>query len=192
MKILRNEKGFALAFVLILAAIALVMTLGMLFMVSRGSYVSGQQKRFRTAVEAARGGIEATLQMIASRGNLAGTYDSLNVALDNDIGTKLGSPTDNWVGLNSSIAIDPGDPSTYDMRIDLGTGPETYRVYSKIVDTVEGNSGADEGLVKAAVVNTGSGEVIVMSIPFLYTIEVLSQSQTNATERSKFSVLYQY
>jgi len=31
-----------------------------------------------------------------------------------------------------------------------------------------------------------------MSIPYLYTIEVLSQSQTNATERSRFSVLYQY
>ncbi|MDD5761880.1 MAG: hypothetical protein PHP88_05145 [bacterium] len=188
MKILRNEKGFALAFVLILAAIALVMTLGMLFMVSRGSYVSGQQKRFRTAVEAARGGIEATLQMIASRGNLAGTYSTLNVALDNNIGTKLGNATGVWVGLNSSITIDPVTPSTYDMRIDLGG----YRVYSKIVDTVEGNSGADEGLVKAAVVNTGSGEVIVMNIPYLYTIEVLSQSQTNATERSKFSVLYQY
>ena len=187
MKILRNEKGFALALVLILAAIALVMTLGMLFMVSRGSYVSGQQKRFRTAVEAARGGIEATLQMIAGRGNVD-MYSTLNVAVDNDIGTKLGNPTDNWVGLNSSITIDPGDPLTYDMRIDLGT----YRVYSKIVDTVEGNSGADEGLVKAAVVNTGSGEVTVMNVPYLYTIEVLSQSQTNATERSKFSVLYQY
>lgn len=186
MKTLRNENGFALAFVLILAAIALVMTLAMLFMVSRGSYVSGQQKRFRTAVEAARGGIEATIQMISNRGNLTVPYN--NLALDNGVGTKLGNATGSWGGLDSSITIDPGVPSTYDMRIDLGT----YRVYSKIVDTVEGNSGADEGLVKAAVVNTGSGEVTVMSIPYLYTIEVLSQSQTNATERSKFSVLYQY
>lgn len=183
---LRNEKGFALVMVLILAAIALVMTLGMLFMVSRGSYVSGQQKRFRTAVEAARGGIEATIQMISSRGILSVPYD--NLALDNAIGTKLGKTTGSWGGLSSSITIDPDVASTYDMRIDLGT----YRVFSKIVDTVEGNSGADEGLVKAAVVNTGSGEVTVMSIPYLYTIEVLSQSRTNATERSKFSVLYQY
>ncbi len=56
MKILRNEKGFALLFVLMLAVIALVMTLAMLFMVVAGSYVSGQQKRYRTAVEASRGG----------------------------------------------------------------------------------------------------------------------------------------
>jgi hypothetical protein len=67
-----------------------------------------------------------------------------------------------------------------------------YTVYTKIVDTVEGNSGADEGLVKTAVVNAGSGEVTVVSVPYLYTIEILSQSTTNATERSKLSVLYQY
>ena len=66
------------------------------------------------------------------------------------------------------------------------------RVYTKIVDTVDGNSGADEGLIKTGVVNSGSGEVTVVSVPYLYTIEVLSQSQTNATERSKLSVLYQY
>ncbi len=186
MDTLRNEKGFALAFVLILAAIALVMTLGMLFMVSRGSYVSGQQKRYRTAVEAARGGVEATLQMVGARGNLNVPYT--NLAVDNDVVTKLLTPTAGWAGLDSSIVIDPLTPATYDMRIDLGS----YRVFSKIIDTVPGNSGADEGLVKTAVVNTGSGEVTVMSIPYLYTIEVLSQSQTNATERSRFSVLYQY
>jgi len=47
-------------------------------------------------------------------------------------------------------------------------------------------------LVKTAVVNSGSGEVTVVSVPYLYTIEVLSQSTTNATERSKLSILYQY
>jgi len=61
MKILRNEKGFALVFVMILAVIALMMTLAMLLMVSRGSYVSGQQKRYRTALEASRGGAAAMI-----------------------------------------------------------------------------------------------------------------------------------
>lgn len=186
MRFLRNEKGFALAIVLILAAIALVMTLGMMFMVSRGSYVSGQQKRFRTAVEAARGGMEATFQLIASRGSLTVPYT--NLAVDNGAATKMGNPTGSWGGLDSSITIDPAVSTTYDMRIDLGT----YRVFSKIVDTVPGNSSLGDTLLKSGVVSTGTGEVVVMSIPYLYTIEVLSQSQSNATERSKFSVLYQY
>lgn len=187
MKTLRNEKGFALLFVLVLAAIALVMTLGMLFMVGRGSFVSGQQKRYRTAVEASRGGVEGMLQLIASR---AGNPLYLNMVVNNpaNLATKLSNTTNSWVGLDNSITIIPGTPSTYDMKIDL----VTYTAYTKIVDTVQGNSGADEVLLKTGVVNTGSGEVTVQSIPYLYTIEVLAQSQSNATERSKFSVLYQY
>jgi len=184
MKILRSEKGFALAFVLILAAIALVMTLAMLMMVSRGSYVSGQQKRYRTAVEAGRGGVESMLQLIKNRGVAAGYMQVDNQA---KLDAKLITPTTAWIGLDNAITIDPAVPSTYDMRVDLGA----YRVYSKIVDTVQGNSGAGEVLLKSGVV-TSSTEVTVVSIPYLYTIEVLSQSQTNATERSKFSVLYQY
>jgi hypothetical protein len=187
MKTLRNEKGFALAFVLILAAIALAMTLGMLFMVSRGSYVSGQQKRYRTAVEAGRGGMESMLQLIKSRGIAPPAY--MTVENQASLNAKLGTSTTAWIGLDNAITIDPATPSTYDMRVDLGT---MYRVYSKIVDTVEGNSAASDELLKTGVVNTSSGEVVVVGIPYLYTIEVLSQSRTNATERSKFTILYQY
>jgi hypothetical protein len=188
MKILRNEKGFALAFVLILAAISLAMTLAMLIMVSRGSYVSGQQRRFRTAVEAGRGGMEAMFQAISSRG--IATTPFTNQVLNASLGAKLAGPTGSatWTGLDNTMTIDPGVATTYDMRIDLGV----YRVYTKVVDTVDGNSGADEGLIKTGVVNAGSGEVTVVSVPYLYTIEVLSQSQVNPTERSKLSVLYQY
>ena len=185
MKTLRNEKGFALAFVLILAAIALAMTLGMLFMVGRGSYVSGQQKRYRTAVEAGRGGMESMMQLIANRGVPAAYMTVDNQAI---LDEKLINPTTAWAGLDSSITIDPAAPSTYDMRQDLGT----YRAYSKIVDTIQGNSGRSDELLKSGVVTTSSGEVVVESIPYLYTIEVLAQSQTNVTERSRISVLYQY
>jgi hypothetical protein len=188
MKPLRNENGFALVFVLILAAIALAMTLAMLIMVSGGSYVSGQQKRFRTAVEAGRGGMEAMFHLISNRGNPDNTLYSLQNAAA--VQAKLAGPTTGtgWLGLDSSSTLDPDVPTSYDMTIDLGA----YRVYTKIVDTVDGNSGADEGLLKTGVVNSGSGEVMVVSVPYLYTIEVLSQSTANPTERSKLSVLYQY
>lgn len=175
-------------FVLILAAISLAMTLAMLIMVSRGSYVSGQQKRFRTAVEASRGGMEAMFQMISNRGIVATPYTNQVLPTAGALATKLSGPIAGWGALDTSSTIDPSVNSSYDMRIDLGT----YRVYTKVVDTVDGNSGADEGLIKTAVVNAGSGEVTVVSVPYLYTIEVLSQSTTNPTERSKLSVLYQY
>lgn len=186
MKTLRNEKGFALAFVIILAAIALVFTFAMLSMVSRGSFVSGQQKLFRTAVEASHGGVDAMLQLISERGAVTTPFPSQWVAPG--IGTKLSGPIATWTGLDNSFTIDPLTLSTYDMRIQLGS----YLVYSKIVDTMQGNSGADLGLRTGGVSSTGSGEVIVVSIPYLYTIEVLSQGVTNPTERSKISVLFEY
>ncbi|MHB1026073.1 MAG: hypothetical protein ACYC24_10280 [Desulfobacteria bacterium] len=177
-----------MVFVLILAAISLAMTLAMLIMVSRGSYVSGQQKRFRTAVEAGRGGMEAMFQMISTRGIVTTPYTNQVFPTAGALGTKLAGPIATWGGLDNTSTIDPGVVTSYDMRIDLGT----YTVYTKIVDTVDGNSGADEGLIKTAVVNAGSGEVTVVSVPYLYTIEVLSQSTVNPTERSKLSILYQY
>jgi hypothetical protein len=136
-------------------------------------------------VEAGLGGVESMLQLIARRGVAAGYMTVDNQA---NLDAKLVTPTTAWIGLDNTITIDPAFPSTYNMRLDLGA----YRVYSKIVDTVQGNSAASDQLLKTGVVNTSSGEVVVVSIPYLYTIEVLSQSQTNATERSKFSVLYQY
>jgi len=188
MKILRNENGFAMAFVLILAVIILAMTLAMLAMVGRGSFISGQQKRYRTAVEASRGGMEALFQLISTRGLATTPYSNQVLPTPSAVQIKMSGKTGTWGGLDNATTIDVTTASTYDMRIDLGT----YRVYTKIVDTVEGNSGADEGLIKTGVVNTGSGEVTVVSVPYLYTIEVLSQRQTNPTERSMLSVLYQY
>ena len=180
-----------MVFVLILAAISLAMTLAMLIMVSRGSYVSGQQRRFRTAVEAGRGGMEAMFQMIANRGIVSTPYTNQVLPTPGALGIKLAGPVSTWGALDNSSIIDPrpGMESTYDMQIDLGA----YRVYTKIVDTVTGNSGSDEGLLLAEPASgSGGGNVTVVSVPYLYTIEVLSQSQTNSTERSKLSVLYQY
>lgn len=189
MKNLKNERGVALIFVLLLAVVALITTAGLLYMVGKGGYLSGQQKRYNTALEAGRGGVQATLQVVGDKG--IDTIGLTNFVAGAHLGTKLGGPTATWgMGVDNSSTIDPLTPATYDVRFDLGT----YRIYSKIVDTVDGNSGADTGLLKVGVVNTGSGEVTVMNIPYLYTIEELSANQVNpsTTERAKISVLYQY
>ena len=192
MRLLGNDRGVALIFVLLLAVVALITTAGLLYIVGKGGYLSGQQMRYNTALEAGRGGLQATLQVVADRGgdtmDLTGSF---NGAFGANLGTKLAGPTGTWgAGVDSSSMIDPGLNTSYDLRFDLGN----YRIYSKIVDTVDGNSGADTGLLKVGVVNAGSGEVTVMNIPYLYTIEELSANRVNpgSTERVKISVLYQY
>jgi len=192
MKRLADERGVALLLVLLLSAVALVTIGGLLYLLARGGFLSGQQKRYATALEAARGGMEVALQVIADRG---GTDTSLytNFVLGPNLATKLSTPTSAWDNtVDRTTTIDPSNPATYDMRFDLAGTGGTYRVFAKIVDTVEGNSGADTGLLNKGVVSSGSAEVIVVNVPYLYTVEELAESTTNPSERAKLSVLYQY
>jgi hypothetical protein len=193
---LLNEKGIALVMVLVLSAIILVIMAGLIYMLTTGTQLSGMQKRYKTALEAGTGGADVIYQMIAARGNPNIPLSNFLITASNVGGVdcltpKLNSPTNSWpAACNNSLSIDPNTQSSYDMQFDIGTGP-TYRVFAKIVDTVEGNSGGDEGLIKGGVVHS-SGEINVASIPFLYTIEVDAQNQANPAERAKLSILYQY
>jgi hypothetical protein len=184
-KRLRCENGAALILVLLLTVVALIAAAAMLYMVARGGNIFGQQKRYKSAVQAAKGGAELTFQVIGERGLIPspGTWIGPNLT------AKLTSGTSTWAStFDNSVTIIPGNTATYDATFDLGD----YRVYAKVVDTVVGNSGPSTGLLNTGVVNTGSGEVIVVSMPFLYTIEEVAENPTNPSERVKYTILYQY
>ena len=213
-----NEKGIALVMVLVLAAISLSIMTALIYMLVGGTRTSGIQKRYKTALEAGVGGSEVTYQLVSLRGQATDQTSFINnmntlglnasvttpntctrsgiaacstYAVYTGLAAKLNLPTSCWTGCDSSVTITPGTNTTYDMRFDIGT-TTTYRVYAKIVDTVEGNSGGDEGLIKGGVVSANSGEVTVQSKPYLYTIEIDAENSNNRDERAKLSVLYQY
>ncbi len=182
-----NEHGIAMVVVLLLMVVALAMSAGMLYMLARGGYMSGMERRYKTALEAGIGGKDVTVQLIGGRGVLS--MPANNLVINGTLATKLNAATATWgPGVDSSVSISPDNVATYDARFDLGS----YRVYAKIVDTVPGNSGGDEGLLKSGVVNAGTGELVVVSMPYLYTVEILSQHATNPSERAKLSILYEY
>jgi len=199
MRMLKDEKGIALVMVLILSAIALAIMAGLIYMVTVGTQVSGVQKRYKTALEAGIGGKDVEYQIISLRmdnpATLENEFNFINLdvtASQTCLNHKLLRPTSSWDALcNRSLTIDPGNPNTFDMSFDIGAAP-AYTVYAKIVDTVEGNSGGEEGLLKTGVVLSNTGEVQVVSVPYLYTIELDAQMTTNPAERAKLSVLYQY
>jgi len=199
-----NQKGIALVMVLILSAIVLAIISGLIYMITSTTQISGMQKRYRTALEAGMGGADVTFRLLALRGDPELTMRNAigynRTISDACFAAKLNSTTSatNWAACGiyanaTAMVIDPADTTTYDFRFDLGSSPyPTYRGYGKIVDTVEGNSGGDEGLLKHGVVSSGSGEITVVSIPYLYTIEVDAENSANPSERAKLSVLYQY
>jgi len=194
--ILSNDKGIALVMVLILSLIALVIMSGLIYMVTSGTQASGIGKRYSTALEAGKSGRDIAYQVLSARGN---PYTAAEAALVNFnitasatcLSDKLNKATPNWSACDSSLTIIPGTTSTYDMTFQLGSNP-IYTAYAKIVDTVDGNSGADEGLVAHGVVASNTGEVTVVSIPYLYTMEIDTENTNNPMERAKLSVLYQY
>jgi hypothetical protein len=187
-----NEKGIALVMILILAAIALAIMAGLIYMITAGTQISGMQKRYKTALDAGFGGVDVSYQLIGARGDpfIPGIPLTFNVT-SSCLTDKLNKETAAWnPACDKSTTV---SSSSNDMYFDLGASPyPTYRVYSKIVDTVEGNSGGDEGLSGKGVVASGSGEVTVVSRPYLYTIEVDAENPNNTAERAKLSILYQY
>ncbi|MBF0319842.1 MAG: hypothetical protein HQL01_08595 [Nitrospirae bacterium] len=55
MAIVSNERGFALVLTMLFAMIALALTGALLYIVTQGTKISGIEKRYATALEAARG-----------------------------------------------------------------------------------------------------------------------------------------
>ena len=209
----RSERGIVLVMVIVLSAVALLIMTALIYMITMGTQISGLQKRYKTALEAGIGGGDIFYQVIATRAqssdisSLTANLNSFNLnaalttpgacsglysgATHTGLAAKLMTPSASWAGCNSSLAINPADPSSYDMRMQLGTTMR-YNVYAKIVATTDGNSGGDLGLVGKGVVSANTGEVAVTPIPYLYAIEVVAENTARQDERAKLSVLYQY
>jgi hypothetical protein len=200
-----NQKGIALVMILILSTIALAIMAGLIYMVTVGTEISGVQKRYQSAREAGKSGAEIAYQVIGARGNpyissFPITFSDTSLdCLTAKLNTESYPSVTNWTtkcgdyDKATEMEIIPGDSGTYDFIFDLGGSPyPTYRVYTKIINTVEGNSGGDEGLISKGVIASGSGEIMVVSRPYLYTIEVDAENRDNPLERSKWSILYKY
>lgn len=194
-----SESGIALVMVLVLSAMALAIMSALVYMLIAGTQVSGIQKRYRTALEAGKGGAQIAYQLLAARGdpgilNFPITIPAQNVGGVDCLTQKLNQATATWNAVcDKTLTITPGNATTYDWTFQLGDNAfgAVYNVYAKIADTVEGNSGGDIGLQKGGVVNSNPGEIAVVSKPYLYTLEVDIENATNK-ERAKYSILYQY
>jgi hypothetical protein len=207
---MKSEKGVALIMVLVMSAVVLAIMTALLYMVTSGTQISGFQKRYKTALEAAKGGSDAFYQVIAAgdTSTLTGLSPSLNVSSScsgtavlsgatytTGFAAKLKVDSSNWsTGCTKSLTIDPKDSATYDMKLPVGN----YTYYAKIVNTIEGNSaGGSTGLYTGSVITGGTGggggssSIAVVSMPYLYTIEVDTENSSNPAERAKLSILYE-
>jgi hypothetical protein len=213
MKRVNNERGIALVMALILTVIMLVAVSALIYLVTQGTAMSGYQKRYQTALEAAKGGVDlVTTEVIGKTiGGTAlsslGTYSGLmSVSSSNDacFSAKLlrttTSTTYGWPS-GCSSTLDPKDSPDITFTFS-GLAPQpNFNVYAKIVDTVGCTSATNcpnsdvSGLNlqgSGGVVEAGSGMISPKQVPYMYRIEIRAERATNPDESSNLSVLYAY
>lgn len=210
--LLRNNRGVALILVLMIATIALAVTATLLYIISVNSRITGVEKRYETALDAAEGIDGFINDILSSRMDISGGYFTTQAAFG-DVRFNSSVTSSCWTAkmLNSTARWDPCSaidkditvsPTSYDFHYSVGGAPQ-FEVYAKIVNTVEGNTAPDLGLRKAGVVNANPGEVPVQARPYMYMIEGvainnsmvstgMSAAALNSAERARISLLYQY
>ncbi|MBT0665630.1 hypothetical protein KI809_15075 [Geobacter pelophilus] len=204
MKLLKNEQGVALVTALMLTLISLGIIMALLTMITSGAKLSGAQKRYRTAMEAAHGGTEVAMKDILpmilrnySETNLVSQVESgfsgigLQVATTKTcLQAKLTTPIAQWPS-DCSSAMSPRQSP--DMSFTLqATAGDPYKVYAKIIDTVSGNSDLSGLQLEGSGVAESSPILTPQHFPYLYRVEVQGERSSNAREQANISALYAY
>jgi Tfp pilus assembly protein PilX len=219
MKMCRGQKGIALVMALIIAVVVLAAVSALIYLVTIGTSMSGFQKRYQTAQEAAKGGLELVTKEIVPRtiskaelsadlssmkGSIATDYSTVSLSfpattstacLQNKLldSTWIGT-TNNWTSCGAAnMSLNPAEAPDITFRLAGNPGAADFNVLVKIVDTVAGNtdiSGLD--LQGMGVVETGSGMVTPKQNPYMYRLEIRAERTTNPDERANLSVLFAY
>ncbi len=213
MKLIRNEKGVALVMVIIIALIGLAMVSTLLFMVTQGTRISGFQRVYRSTDEAGLGGAQIATQFIMDNIFNAKSGSDMNQTLvtifsgnakDPCLVQKLTLTRGGWLTTDPTYAwsscagarsttIDADQTPDFTFTLPGVAAGQTFTVYTKIIDTVKGNTeegGIGGKLGGSGVVSSQEGEITPPPSPSLYRIEVQAQNTNGPEQRSKSSVLY--
>ncbi len=207
MKITRtvgNEDGIALVTSLMLTLISLAIIMSLMYLMTLGIQRTGASKRYKSALEASYGGTEMVVKDLIPY--IMRNYDNpqLITSLQNDFSgvsatvsatpecfqAKLTKPTANWPAACSATLNPKAQP---DLQLTLpGTNALPFTVYSKITDTVAGNTDLSGLQLEGAGVAETTPVITPQHFPYIYRLEVQAERAVNAVEKSNISVLYAY
>ncbi|MBJ6749617.1 pilus assembly protein PilX [Geomonas anaerohicana] len=206
MAALRCQRGAALITALMLTTLSLVIAMALLSTIIAGTQVAASQKRYRSALTSAHGGLDLFTSEILPRlfQSGYGTSDferdfpgiDLKVALDPCLQQKLTLPRADWSACSDVQASpDPAQAPETSFRL-AGEPPATgFNVSTKIIDTVPGNTDrSGYYLLDAGGAVAGQDDVIrPQHVPAMYNIYVQGVREEEGTrEKARLSVLYAY
>ena len=204
MKYLYNNKGIALVTSLMLTLISLTIVMALLYMVTQSTKISGASKRYKTALEASYGGSELYTKDILPylmqnygsstlAASAASTFSAVSlqiVATQDCLQSKMTMPSSKWpTGCSNSSSA----KQSPDMRFNLLSATATpYTIYSKIVETMLGNTDISGLQLEGAGVAEGSAGITPQHFPYLYRLELQGEQSTASTAQANIEVLYAY
>lgn len=206
MRTLAREDGAALVTALMLTMLTLVIAMALLSTVIIGSKISASQKRYRTALSAAQGGVELLTREIipqlfdagGTAQSLEGDYAAISLQLPDPgcLRQKLDTPGGSWSACSAAqSSSDPAQSPDLLFRL-KSDGRKGFLVSSKILDTVPGNSdrnGVIDYLEQGSSVSGREEGVRPPHIPGIYNIAVQGERDGGESpEKARLSVLYAY
>ena len=205
---LKDEKGIALVTALMLTLITLGIIMALMYYVTQALQVSAAHKTYRTALDASHGGTEFfTKELITdilsnkkTMTELEAAFSDVQLAFPDEacFREKLTKSTANWnpaVCGPAATTLDPkASPDSTFILKGVEAAKPGFKVYTKIVDTTEGNSDSTsidylDGGNPVAGNNPG---VSPKHIPSVFRIEVQGERETNPEEKANLSVFYAF
>lgn len=199
-----NNRGIALVTSLMLTLISLTIIMALMYMITQSTKVSAAHKRYQTAMEASYGGSELftkdilpfvlqNFENINLVTDVNTTFSAVNLQLVSSLScmqSKLTSPSDNWPTGCSNTAEPKKDPDlTFQLMAASGS---PYTIYSKIIETLVGNSDISGLQLEGAGVAEAQSGITPQHFPYLYRLEVQGEQGTATTAQANIEVLYAY
>lgn len=195
-----NNKGIALVTSLMLTLISLTIVMALMYMITASTQMSGQFKRYKTALEASYGGTELVTKEVLpmllqnySSSTISAEFTGINfvaTASQACLQSKIQNATRNWLaGCSNTISSKQYPDFTFKLS---ATSGNPFIVYSKIVDTLPGNSDLSGLQLEGSGVAEASSAITPKHFPYAYRLEVQSERENNPTAQSNLEVLYAY
>jgi hypothetical protein len=226
MRCFRNQKGVALITALMFTALSLVLCLALLYMLTVGIQTSSALKSYRTALDATYGGTDIMVKDLINTSFGYNDYLSLhagatfpdylkanmgllgsNATVSDCMNQRLTLPRSQWSVSCIDTSLDPKKNPDVTFELNATSG-SPYKVYTKIVDTMERKFLVLDGGTQKTVVMAGNsdtstlsleggsttegGQVTVPHYPYVYRIEIQGERKQNPLEKANVSVMYAY
>lgn len=204
MKFYNDKRGIALVTSLMITLLSLVIVMSLLLMITQSIQTSGQFKKYKTALDASYGGTEIIVKdilpvvmqnysdsLFISKIQANFNTISLEIKTTQDcFKKKLVSSSKDWPSDCSNTAEPRKTP---DMIFKLAaTSGSNFVVYSKIVETVQGNSDQSGLQLEGSGVAETSSLLKPKHFPYIYRMEVQGERENNPTAQANIEVLYAY